>query len=174
MVSEKKRKRPQDADAASSQQAETKKKKRSAANAGKLAKPSSSAAPSPKATAKKTEPAQSSTTIRVSRNEEAAFPRGGASVLTPLEYRQIANDAAKDVAKDLFESEDVKRKDRGVDGVKVAKRKPKEVKRGKEIFSGEERKAEDTGPKVEGLSYKVGIRFGGRLLEGEALTVEFF
>lgn len=29
--------------------------------------------------------------------EESAFPRGGGSVLTPLEVKQVANDATKDV-----------------------------------------------------------------------------
>ena len=33
----------------------------------------------------------------VLQTEESAFPRGGGSVLTPLEIKQAANDATKDV-----------------------------------------------------------------------------
>jgi rRNA biogenesis protein RRP5 len=33
----------------------------------------------------------------VLQTEESAFPRGGGSVLTPLEVKQAANDATKDV-----------------------------------------------------------------------------
>lgn len=33
----------------------------------------------------------------VLQSEESAFPRGGGSVLTPLEVKQAANDATKDV-----------------------------------------------------------------------------
>lgn len=42
----------------------------------------------------------SSKQLSVLRGEEAVFPRGGGSVLTPLEYRQIKVDAQRDV---LFE-----------------------------------------------------------------------
>lgn len=40
------------------------------------------------------------TAVTISSNAEESFPRGGASALTPLEHREIANQAAKD----LFES----------------------------------------------------------------------
>ncbi|CAO3666623.1 unnamed protein product [Rhizopus microsporus] len=37
------------------------------------------------------------TAVTISSNAEESFPRGGASALTPLEHREIANQAAKDL-----------------------------------------------------------------------------
>lgn len=42
------------------------------------------------------------TKSKLIRDEENAFPRGGASALTPLELKQVANEAAGDV---LFEKD---------------------------------------------------------------------
>lgn len=94
------------------------------------------------------------------KDEEKAFPRGGASVLTPLEHKQIQIKANQDV---LFEQAGVKRTSGGDDDFsdmgsgdeeqatsKSAKKRP--AKKGKK--SQEEGDKEQT-VRVEGLSYKV-------------------
>lgn len=87
------------------------------------------------------------------REEEAAFPRGGASVLTPLEHKQIQIEATRDV---LFEA-GAKASNVGVDGeeqsvAKKHKSKPKPKTKGK---VGAEPVVEEETIKIEGLSYKV-------------------
>lgn len=78
--------------------------------------------------------------------EEPAFPRGGASVLTPLEHKQIQIEATRDV---LFEqstskpTESKKRKTKGKD----------KSKKGGEVIEPEEAVV-----KIEGLNYKVGSK----------------
>lgn len=91
--------------------------------------------------------------------EETHFPRGGAQVLTPLEYKEVANEAARDV---LFGASG-KAGDAPVEVSEKAKKvkkfqKRNEKKDGKGKKDGEKEEKE-TGPKVEGFSYKV------RLLE---------
>jgi rRNA biogenesis protein RRP5 len=94
----------------------------------------------------------------VFKDEEKSFPRGGASVLTPLEHKQIQIQANQDV---LFEQAGIKRS--GDDGLsdmgsedgearaasKPAKKRPS--KKGKKAVGDE-----DTEPlvRVEGLNYK--------------------
>lgn len=88
------------------------------------------------------------------RDEEAAFPRGGASVLTPLEHKQIQIEATRDV---LFEA-GAKPSNVGVDGEEqtVAKKhKPKPKPKGKGGKATTETVVEEDTVKVEGLSYKV-------------------
>jgi len=137
MGSDKKRKHPQDADPGPAGGGGAKK---SPATANKRLKPVPSAA------APKPEPAKRST-LRASKDEETSFPRGGGSILTPLEFKQISNDAAKDV---LFETENAK--------AKSAKKKPmREGSRGdKRAKKDESKKSEQKWIKAEGLSYKVG------------------
>ena len=115
---------------------------------------------------KKSKPAPSQTqNVSILKGEEPAFPRGGASVLTPLEHKQIQIQATRDV---LFEqktgkksgpldSEDEENED-DQDGapVKVSKpkgsiRKPKQKSR--ENGGSEARK--ESGVRIEGLSYTV-------------------
>lgn len=77
------------------------------------------------------------------KEEEPAFPRGGASVLTPLEHKQIQIEATRDV---LFEQQNGPSTTADV-GSKKRKTKGR-------------KKDEETGPaeetiKIEGLSYKV-------------------
>jgi rRNA biogenesis protein RRP5 len=95
----------------------------------------------------------------VFKDEEKSFPRGGASVLTPLEHKQIHIKANQDV---LFEQTGGKRtggdddgfSDMGSDdGEKAApKAKKKFVKKGKKSHAdGETEEA----VRAEGLSYKV-------------------
>ncbi|RPA84282.1 nucleic acid-binding protein [Ascobolus immersus RN42] len=85
--------------------------------------------------------------------EETAFPRGGkiGSGLTPLEYKEITNQATKDV---LFEAKTGK----AVEDTEETKSKGKKVftkeKKSKKGKSSKEAEKEDDGPKVEGLSFK--------------------
>lgn len=92
-------------------------------------------------------------------SEEKSFPRGGASVLTPLEHKQISIQATQDV---LFEQSGQKRTggddefgDMGSeDGEKAAPKssKKKTPKKGKKAAGDEEAEAS---VRAEGLSYKV-------------------
>jgi rRNA biogenesis protein RRP5 len=76
--------------------------------------------------------------------EEPAFPRGGASVLTPLEHKQIQIEATRDV---LFEQSTSR-------PAETKKRKTKGKDKGKK--GGEAVEAEEEVIKVEGLNYKAG------------------
>lgn len=86
------------------------------------------------------------------RDEEVAFPRGGASVLTPLEHKQIQIEATRDV---LFEQG---AKDNGEGDANTPARKKLKSK-GKNKKAGEQPQEEEDGVKIEGLSYKVIISF---------------
>ncbi|KAA6408620.1 MAG: nucleic acid-binding [Lasallia pustulata] len=104
-------------------------------------------------------------TLSALREEEPAFPRGGASVLTPLEYKQIQIQATKDV---LFEqntgrkapkhgpedsqNEVEEEEQEQVEGpLATSKRKPRpkvyKDKKGQSVV-------EEPGIRIEGLSYK--------------------
>lgn len=101
--------------------------------------------------------------LSVLREEEPAFPRGGASVLTPLEHKQIQIQATRDV---LFEQNTGKNAsmldlegedDEENEGSKIrgapatARRKARtKAKSGTKVES-----AEDQGIRVEPLSYRV-------------------
>ncbi|KAF2258286.1 nucleic acid-binding protein [Lojkania enalia] len=90
------------------------------------------------------------------KDEEKAFPRGGASLLTPLEHKQIQIKATQDV---LFEQAGIKRtgedglsdiaSDVGAEEAPKAGKK-KKSKKSKNSHSREEEKK----VRVEGLSYK--------------------
>lgn len=93
------------------------------------------------------------------KDEETSFPRGGASVLTPLEHKQIQIKANQDV---LFEQTGMKRSSGGDDGfsdmgsddgekptAKASKKRP--AKKGKKTHEDGEK---EQVIKVEGLSYK--------------------
>ena len=89
------------------------------------------------------------------REEEAAFPRGGASVLTPLEHKQIQIEATRDV---LFEQQGGKPKPEteGEDGGAVRNVKTSKSKKGKKGKKGaEEIESKEDSVMIEGLSYKV-------------------
>ena len=106
------------------------------------------------------------TNASVLRDEETAFPRGGASVLTPLERKQIQLEATQDV---LFEQKGSKKSsgagddegdeddDVDMDGTAAKKtRKPRKTKAKKKA---EEKEAADKkGVRVEGLNFKVRSR----------------
>lgn len=104
--------------------------------------------------------------VSVLGGDETAFPRGGASVLTPLEHKQIKIEAQRDV---LFEqaghrsagrtSEDAKdeggddEEEEGNKSLPSTARKSRPVSKKKKDVVGSESK--DKGVRIEGLSYKV-------------------
>jgi rRNA biogenesis protein RRP5 len=97
------------------------------------------------------------TKIAGTKREEAAFPRGGASVLTPLEYKQIHIEATRDV---LFEQQTASRKRETQDEepaepivLKSTGKKRKSKNRGQEMTK--KQRAEDELVKIDSLSYKV-------------------
>jgi rRNA biogenesis protein RRP5 len=99
----------------------------------------------------------------VLREEEPSFPRGGGSVLTPLERKQIQNQATRDV---LFEQKKSgKAPAEGLDEVsdvdvdmEDADQKPAPAKKSRKSKSKKSEDSERTtkdGARVEGLSFKV-------------------
>lgn len=103
--------------------------------------------------------------LTVLRDEEASFPRGGASVLTPLERKQIHLQATKDVLfeqkgskksaepyGDESEEEDVEMND--AEDTTAAVKKPRKSKtKGKK--NAEQTASEPQGVRIEGLNFKV-------------------
>ena len=106
--------------------------------------------------------------LSVLRDDEPSFPRGGGSVLTPLERKQIQIQANKDV---LFEQKGVKKPTRefaddmdddeddedvemeDADTKAGAKKSRKKKTKGKKSTNKES--SEKEGVRIEGLSYKV-------------------
>jgi rRNA biogenesis protein RRP5 len=91
------------------------------------------------------------------KTEDKAFPRGGASVLTPLEHKQIQIQATEDV---LFEQAGSKRpvhasgsEDEGESAFADEHKKTKKRKKGKDARSAVPESKERI-EKIEGLSYK--------------------
>lgn len=106
--------------------------------------------------------------ISVLRDDEPSFPRGGASVLTPLERKQIQIQATKDV---LFEQKGSTKQSgdlddsEGEDDVQVddeneraSVKKPRK-KKSKSQKHLEREASEKQGVRVEGLSFKVCTTF---------------
>ena len=106
------------------------------------------------------------TAVSLLKKEEPSFPRGGASVLTPLEQKQIQVQANKDVlfeqrtgqkAGNAYDDEsdfDVQASENGEEekkGTKPGRSSRAKYKKGKAL---EEK--DRTGLRIEGLSYKVG------------------
>jgi rRNA biogenesis protein RRP5 len=106
------------------------------------------------------------TELTVLRDDEPSFPRGGGSVLTPLEKKQIHIQATKDV---LFEQKGSKKssdnfavedddediemndaEDNATSAKQSRKRKTKSKKR------AEQEAIEKQGVRIEGLNFKVG------------------
>ncbi|KAK3044606.1 hypothetical protein LTS18_000825, partial [Coniosporium uncinatum] len=92
----------------------------------------------------------------VLKQEERAFPRGGGSVLTPLEHKQIQIDATRDV---LFEqagkpTQNTEYEDAGENAAPGTKLVEKRKKKSKEKKTGATKVKEEPKIKVEGLSYK--------------------
>lgn len=99
-----------------------------------------------------------STRPSVLQTEERAFPRGGASVLTPLEHKQIQIQATRDV---LFEQNGGSKPGPASDEEENAEQdtaitRPASKKRKRNKFDKQEDTQQDApGVKIEGLSYKV-------------------
>lgn len=112
---------------------------------------------------KKQKKTASSSKLSALREEEPSFPRGGASILTPLEHKQIQIQATKDV---LFEQSTGKKSVRNEfedeeneeDQPENASSAPPKAKRKKGAKKGQFVEASnDPGIRIEGLGYKVGI-----------------
>lgn len=136
------------------------------ARPSKRAKPSNSTKDDGKKGAKQPKsPASkqaSSLVVTKLKEEEPLFPRGGGSVLTPLEQKQIQIQAKKDV---LFEEASGKKGDKGDKGDKGSKRK----KRKSRVDEAAEKPIRDEDAvKVESLNFKVGLGPGCRGYRGLA------
>jgi rRNA biogenesis protein RRP5 len=108
----------------------------------------------------KSKPESAAPKPSVFKDEEKSFPRGGASVLTPLEHKQIQIKANQDV---LFEQSGEKRTGGGDDGFSDMGSEDEEknaAKSKKKPLFKKSKKSHDSGEKddtvrAEGLSYKV-------------------
>lgn len=107
-----------------------------------------------------------SSELSVLRDDEPSFPRGGGSVLTPLERKQIQIQANKDVLfeqkgqkKQAREFDDANDEDEGdvdmedADAAAAPKKSKKRKTKGKK--SADKEPAEKQGVRIEPLSYKV-------------------
>ena len=115
---------------------------------------------------KKQRPSQAlRSAVSILKDEEPAFPRGGASVLTPLEHKQIQIRAKQDV---LFEQSTGKKArnydsedEENEDGEHFEEGPGKPKTKRKLTTSGKKNQAsnttQETGVKIEGLSYKVSV-----------------
>ena len=109
--------------------------------------------------------------ISVLANEQPAFPRGGASLLTPIERKQIQAQATRDAIKehtssgDLFAASDKLPDDceneeiteAAPTGPKKKKKKKKRKSVSKKHKPSEDGVNDNYSVRVEGLSYKVSI-----------------
>ncbi|KAI9840320.1 MAG: rRNA biogenesis protein rrp5 [Sclerophora amabilis] len=96
--------------------------------------------------------------ISVLREEEPSFPRGGASVLTPLEYKQIKADATRDVLFEQNSSKDARHNSDGeISGVEQKPTAAPRQKKGAKSRTNNpqpESAVEEKHVKIQGLSYK--------------------
>ncbi|OTB07141.1 hypothetical protein M426DRAFT_318169 [Hypoxylon sp. CI-4A] len=133
-------------------------------NDSRPSKRSKSDKPSAKDDAKKpsssTKPANTSTVSRL-KEEEPLFPRGGGSVLTPLEHKQISIQAKQDVLFEQASGKDAKKSDRA-----SKKKRAKAPKDGK--HSGTGRQSEES-TKIESLNYKRLVK--GSLVLGQVAEI---
>lgn len=101
--------------------------------------------------------------ISLLTNEQPAFPRGGASVLTPIERKQIQAQATRDVLKERASSGDLfntthhgldgsDQEDSVEDATKWTKKRRKKASKKTPVDGGVR---EATALRIEGLSYKV-------------------
>ena len=101
-------------------------------------------------------PAKRSRPVSKLGDEEAAFPRGGASALTPLEHKQIAIEATRDV---LFEQQQGGRSSKQeADGEEESRPKKKlksKDSKGKKKGAAVAAVPGEEHVKIEGLNYKV-------------------
>lgn len=146
------------------------KERPSATQASKSPKPASESRPSKRTKSsesgkdegkKKTDDSKPITAQVVSRlkEEEPLFPRGGGSVLSPLEHKQIQIQAKNDV---LFEQESSKgkKKEKGAKASKKDKRKSKDGE------SSTKAARDEDAVKIESLNFKVHPLFLVSLCQG--------
>jgi len=110
---------------------------------------------------KRPKPSPSTPKLSVLREEEPAFPRGGASILTPLEHKQIQIQAKQDV---LFEQStgkkptkhDFEDEENEEDEVDQPRNAPTKTKRNSKSLDkkGKGAMIEEKNVRIEGLSYK--------------------
>ena len=114
---------------------------------------------------KKHKSSNSTQKLSVLRAEEPAFPRGGASILTPLEHKQIQIQAKQDV---LFEQNTGKKKSRNnvedeendednLDQISGFTKKSKSKLKPRDKKSKKKSDVQDAAVRIEGLSYKVSL-----------------
>ncbi|KAI8991069.1 hypothetical protein BDF20DRAFT_811062 [Mycotypha africana] len=106
---------------------------------------------------KSSETETDATAVTLAPSVEESFPRGGASALTPLEHREIANKAAQD----LFSS---KTEDSTEDAAEPAKKKRKPLKKTKKTTPVKQTKPKSDRAYIEQLNFKkltVGTSFLG-------------
>lgn len=104
-----------------------------------------------KATDKSAASSSAPALARVVKEEEPLFPRGGGSVLTPLEHKQISVQAKQDA---LFEEESAKTIKKADKDTKNRKRKPS-TKQGKDVKDDGTLARDPDAARIEGLNYKV-------------------
>ena len=119
---------------------------------------------------KSTNAAPKPTEISVLRDDEPSFPRGGASVLTPLERKQIQIEATKDVLfeqkgskktsgdpdnDDEDEDEDV---DMGEADDSAAAKKPRKQRKSKAKKKADKEESDKKSVRIEGLNFKVCLK----------------
>ena len=102
--------------------------------------------------------------LSVLKEEEPAFPRGGASILTPLEHKQIRIQAKQDVlfeqatgtkaVRNDFEDAENDEDMLGQEDAPVSKTKSRARSKGKK--NAEKGATRERDVRIEGLSYKVG------------------
>ena len=128
-----------------------------------------------------------SSTVKLSalKEEEPAFPRGGASILTPLEHKQIQIQAKQDV---LFEQRTGKKVSKNeydndendenmLEEADTAPRKTKLKSKSKDSRRVTGDVIEELGVRIEGLSYRVGqvhVQYGDRLTFDAAACTRLF
>lgn len=135
----------------------------------KDAKKTTTPTPKSTSTAAPSTPAAPVVKSTLKAKEETAFPRGGGNGLTPLEYKEISNEAVKDV---LFEAKTGKAVENGEEvkskGKKTVHKDKKKQKKG-----SKETEKENEGPKVEGLSFKVSRLYHGGIVLDLGLELTF-
>jgi rRNA biogenesis protein RRP5 len=102
---------------------------------------------------------ESSTQKSIFKDEETAFPRGGASVLTPLEHKQIQIKATQDVlfeqAGGLKRGGDDGLSDQGSDTAEEERKKSAKKRKAKKSKTAHDEEVKEPKVKAEGLTAKV-------------------
>lgn len=124
------------------------KKVKSEKAADKTPEKKTSRTPDKKPSKSADKPASSAPSIARVKEEEPLFPRGGGSVLTPLEHKQITIQAKQDA---LFEEESGKATNKGEKDSKKKKRKSS----GKDVKKSDKPAHDPDAVKIEALNYKV-------------------